>query len=177
MEKLPHLPDDGLFTPEVGEWSVTKYRLVSFFASVFATSMKAKWDARVYIDLFAGAGKARIKNTKIIVPASPLLALSIADKFDKYIFCEADQINMNALKERTTKENHSVPVDFIEGDVNKNIDIVLNSIIPYKPGYKVLSFCFIDPFNVKNLKFKTIEKTFKKIYRFLNFNSFFYGCS
>ena len=84
--KLPELEDDGLITPEVGDWSEDKYRLVALYSKMFATAMKDKWDCRVYIDLFAGAGRARIRNTARIIPASPLLALSIPDQFDRHIF-------------------------------------------------------------------------------------------
>ena len=77
IEKLPNLEDDGLLSPEIGAWAEYKYRLVWNYATMFATSMKDKWDARVYIDLFAGAGRAKIENTSQIVPASPLLALDI----------------------------------------------------------------------------------------------------
>lgn len=96
-DKLIELTDDGLITPEIGAWGEDKYRLVSIYATMFATSMKDKWDCRVYIDLFAGAGRARIKNTKRIIPASPMLALDIKDKFDTYIFCEEDPEKFRAL--------------------------------------------------------------------------------
>src|SRR5207253_4930431 len=101
MTKLPEIEDDGLFTPEIGAWGEEKYRLVSIYDKLFATSMKGKWDCRVYLDLFAGAGCARIK--KRIIPASPLLALDISDKFDKYIFCEIDPRKIQALEQRVLK--------------------------------------------------------------------------
>ncbi|HEX9020804.1 MAG TPA: hypothetical protein VF903_06045, partial [Nitrospirota bacterium] len=88
IEKLPSLEVDGLVTPEVGAWAEQKYRLVWNYATMFASSMKNKWNARIYIDLFAGAGRSKIENSKQIVPASPLLSLDISSQFDKYIFCE-----------------------------------------------------------------------------------------
>jgi three-Cys-motif partner protein len=92
------LLDDGLDTPEIGPWGEEKYRLVHLFARLFATSMKEKWDYRVYIDLFAGSGRSRIEGTKRIIRASPLLALEIPDQFDRYIFCEQDEERMAALQ-------------------------------------------------------------------------------
>jgi three-Cys-motif partner protein len=95
--RLPELEDDGLLTPEVGEWAEEKYRLVGLYDELFPKSMKGKWGSRVYLDLFSGAGRARLKGTKRIVPASPLLALSVSDKFDRYIFCEMESEKLSAL--------------------------------------------------------------------------------
>jgi hypothetical protein len=78
--KLPELEDDGLSTPDISEWGEEKYRLVGYYATLFANSMKGKWGSRVYIDLFSGAGRARIKDTNRILPASPLLALDVKKK-------------------------------------------------------------------------------------------------
>ena len=79
---------DGLICPEVGAWAEAKYRLIQLYDSLFSTGMKYKWDTRIYIDLYAGAGYARVRNTERILVASPLLALTVKDPFDKYIFCE-----------------------------------------------------------------------------------------
>jgi hypothetical protein len=46
--------DDGLPTPQIGAWGEEKYRHVQLYASLFVNSMRAKWDALVYLDLFAG---------------------------------------------------------------------------------------------------------------------------
>ena len=51
--------------------------------------MKDKWDTRIYLELYAGAGHSRIRQFEIIV-GSPLLALNVKDPFDKYVFCEDD---------------------------------------------------------------------------------------
>ena|SRR5271165_1022514 len=43
MESQPQaVVDDGLVCPEVGPWSEDKYRLISYYASLFATGMKRK---------------------------------------------------------------------------------------------------------------------------------------
>ncbi len=117
LEKLPHLDDDGLITESVGPWAVDKYRLVWNYAKIFTTGMKSKWDELIYIDLFAGAGHSKIKDSSAIVPASPLLALNIKNKFNKYIFCEHDSEKMSALKIRVVRNYSEANVTFIEGDV------------------------------------------------------------
>jgi three-Cys-motif partner protein len=167
LEKLPILKDDGLATPEVGLWAEYKYRLVWNYAKMFAASMKVKWDSRVYIDLYAGAGRSRIENTKTIVPASPLLAMNILSKFDKYIFCENDKERMQALKARVKRDYPDSDVSFIETDVNKKVEEVISNIPKHYKEFKVLTFCFVDPFNLKNLKFQTIRKLAEKYIDFL----------
>lgn len=42
-EPLDTLTDDGLLTPEVGDWSETKYRHLKNYAEMFATATKGKW--------------------------------------------------------------------------------------------------------------------------------------
>lgn len=166
MEKLPSLDDDGLITPDVGDWAEEKYRLVSTYAGLFASAMKGKWDARVYIDLFAGAGRSRIENTKRILPASPLLALSISFPFDKYIFCEKEDGNRNALVDRVKRDYSAADVSFIE-DANMKVDSVIGLIPKHNNNFRVLSFCFADPYNMKNLKYQTIKALAEKYIDFL----------
>ncbi len=125
---LSYLQDDGLPTPEVGSWVEGKYRLVSSYDSLFSRGMKNKWDCRVYIDLFAGAGRSRIKGTNRILPGSPLLALSVQDKFDKYIFCEMSDSKLEVLKQRVVREYPEIDVSYIEGDCNVKVDKIIEAI-------------------------------------------------
>ncbi len=74
-DDIPAVPDDGLPAPEVGQWSLEKYRLVKIYATIFARSMKHKWQHRIYIDLFAGAGRSTIRDTGVTVESSPMIAL------------------------------------------------------------------------------------------------------
>lgn len=159
--------DDGLYTPEIGSWGVHKYKLVHGYSQLFATSMKHKWDCRVYIDLFSGAGYARIKNTPRIVPTSSLLAISIPDKFDTYIFCEENEEAINALEQRVASLDDQAQTKFICGDANRSVDKIFEKMPSYGRGCKVLAFCFVDPFKLKNLHFSTIEKLSKKFMDFL----------
>lgn len=152
-----HPVADGLATPEVGSWAETKYRLVSLYDRLFSTGMKAKWNTRAYIDLFAGAGYARIRGTNQIVFGSPLLALDVPDPFDKYIFCEADADLLDALKERVRRHFPRADATFILGDCNELVDKILPAIPAYSHGRSVLSFCFVDPPDI-SINFSTIRK-------------------
>ena len=161
------LIDDGLETPEVGSWSEEKYHLLHGYARIFATAMKKKWDHRVYIDLFAGSGRSKLKGSGRIVLASPLLALEIPDRFDRYIFCEQQPKRMSALRERVKRDYGGADVRFVEGDANQLVDQILIEVPAHSKTSKVLAFCFADPYRLKNLKFTTIEHLAKRFMDFL----------
>ncbi len=158
------LKDDGLILPEVEIWAVTKHKKIEYYGRMFASSMKKKWECRVYIDLFAGAGKARIKRSKKIIPASPLLALNIDDPFDKYVFCDKDPENIDALKQRVQSYFPERDCTFIVGDSNECVEDVLKAIPHFSKGYKGLTFCFVDPYKAADVRFQTIKKIADQIY-------------
>lgn len=167
LENLPQLSDDGLFSPEVGSWAERKYRIVWNYAKMFTTGMKNTWGERIYIDLYAGSGCAKIRGRSIIVPASPLLALDIPDKFEKYIFCEQNKNKINALKQRINTKYSDVNSIFIHGDVTENIDKIISAIPKHSSSHKVLSFCFVDPYKIDNFSFQIIQKLSSKFVDFL----------
>ena len=90
--------DDGLFIPEVGNWGDEKYKLLGGYSDIFTSGMKNFWDNLVYIDLFAGAGYAKIKGINKIRMSSALIALSVNHKFNKYILCEEDEKCFDAYR-------------------------------------------------------------------------------
>lgn len=155
--ELPTLDDDGLLTPDVGDWAEDKYRLVKLYASLFTTSMRGKWDRLVYVDLFAGAGRAAIRGTQRIVPASPLVALNVDHRFDRYVFSDADNEKLDALKTRVRRDFPDVDSRFVPGDVNQNVSAILQELPAAHRGRKVLGFCFVDPYRLRHLKFETIS--------------------
>lgn len=169
MQTLPqteYLADDGLEIPLVGPWAEEKYRIVSFYNRLFSTGMKNVWGCRAYIDLYAGAGYARINGTSRILRASPLLALAVPDQFDKYIFCEKSKTKLAALKKRVSRDFPGVDVSYILGDCNSKVSEILAQIPPYSRDRKVLSFCFVDPYNI-GIHFETITTLSKVFMDFL----------
>ncbi len=153
--------------PEIGSWGEEKYRLVRNYSQIFATSMKGKWQCRVYIDLFAGAGRAKIKGSGKIVEGSPLIALGIQNQFDRYIFVEEDPTNFEALAKRVQERHPELDIHLIHGDVNDSVDEILSLIPQHSPTFKVLGFCFVDPFKIDNLKFETLRRLSSKYLDFL----------
>jgi three-Cys-motif partner protein len=156
FDPLIKVTQDAFFTPEVRSWSLDKYKLVGGYCNIFTTGMKDKWNQLIYIDLFAGAGFAKIIETNRIYRSSALIAMSITYPFSKYILCEEDPERFAALEARVKKYFAHLDVTLINGDSNKIADQVLRSIPPFKKGNTLLPFCFVDPFSL-GLHFKTIE--------------------
>jgi three-Cys-motif partner protein len=157
MTQPAGLIDDGLPTPEVGSWSLQKYRLLDLYNTLFSTGMKNQWDLRVYIDLFSGPGRAQIRKTQRIVETSPLIALRVPDPFDKYIFCDKEAGNIAALQERVQRDFPGADAAYISGDCNDLVEEVARNIPKASKNKTVLSFCFVDPFGIGDIRFDTIH--------------------
>ena len=151
------MEDDGLITPEVGVWAKEKYQLLYKYADIFTSSMKNNWGTLVYIDLFAGAGIVRIKDTGELVVSSPMLAVNLPNKFNKYIFCDSDREKIETLQKRVNNSTVKIEANYIINDVNESTSAIIDNIpVPSKTN-TILSFCFIDPYKLDNLSFSTIE--------------------
>lgn len=158
--------EDGLICPEVGSWTEEKHRRVSMYSTLFSTAMKDKWDALVYVELFAGAGFGRIRGTSKLIVGSPLLALTLKNPFDKYIFCEEDPEKLAALKNRAQRIAPSANVAFVSGDCNERTTEILAAIPVASSAHKVLSLCFADPYDI-SLRLETLRKLSSRYMDFL----------
>lgn len=148
--------DDGLPMLRSGIWTQEKYSVLFNYMQMFTTGMKNIWNERVYVDLYSGPGCCYIEDSKKIVKGSPLLALSVKDPFDKYVFCEKEKENLDALRDRVRRINAERQVKFIDGDCNVKAKEIIDEIPQPSTSYKVLTFCFVDPFDL-GIQFKTIE--------------------
>jgi three-Cys-motif partner protein len=169
MEKFDpiiEVDDDELYIPTVRAWSLEKYKLTGSYCDIFTGGMKYKWDQLVYIDLFAGAGYARIKEMGRVYKNCVLIALSVPTSFTKYILCEEDPVRFEALKLRVERDYSHLNVELIFGDSNKNIEQVKKAIPTFGKGNTLLPFCFVDPYSL-NLKFPTISALAKGLMDFL----------
>jgi three-Cys-motif partner protein len=148
--------DDGLPCPEVGKWADDKHSLVSLYAKLFSTGMKDKWDERVYIELYAGAGCSKIRDTSTTIAGSPLRALKLDHSFDKYIFCEQQPALLEALRKRVDYIAPSANVVYVPGDCNEQVGEILAAIPLASKEHTVLTLCFVDPYDI-GIKFGTLS--------------------
>ncbi len=157
MKGQKRVPDDGLPLSRVGPWALQKYRLLDLYDTLFSTGMKRRWNQRVYIDLFCGPGRARIRGSEHVVETSPLIALRVPDRFDKYIFCDRDVNDISALRDRVQREFPGIEAAYIPGDCNEVVAQIVEQIPKASSGKSVLTFCFADPFGLGGLKFITVQ--------------------
>lgn len=157
---------DQLYTPEVRQWALKKYKLVGSYCDIFTAGMKNKWNQLIYIDLFAGAGYAQIEETKKTYKNSALIAMSVPNPFTKYILCERDDARFKALESRVKREFNHLNYSVLNIDSNTEVDKILKEIPKYGRGNTQLSFCFVDPFSL-NLKFTTVRTLGKGAIDFL----------
>lgn len=151
------ISEDGLDCSDVGAWTEQKHRYVAIYAMQFSSGMKNKWGTLVYLELYAGAGYSRIRDTGRLILGSPLLALQLKDPFHKYIFCEENTRKIEALKSRVQRFAPTANVAYIPGDCNKQVGQIVSEIPMASTSNTVLCLCFADPFDI-GLKFQTLQK-------------------
>lgn len=149
--------DDGLMTPEVRGWAETKYRLLALYYELFSTGMKDKWDQRVYVDLYAGAGYSRIQGTERFLKGSPVIALTVTHPFDKYIFCEGSKDRLQVLEARARRIAPKANIVYVQGNCDAEIERIYKEIPRASTSNRVLSLCLVDPFDF-GLKFETLRR-------------------
>ena len=115
--------------------------------------MKKSWQHRQYIDLFSGAGMAKIQGTGELVFTSSLIAARVQDPFTHLHLCEQDQGNCEALKTRIEKYAPGSRYSIYQGNANDNINQVLEGV----PRQKCLAVAFVDPFGL-HFDFETARK-------------------
>ena len=154
---------DGLVIPEIGYWAEDKYDLVERYATMMATAMKDKWSELIYLDLYCGAGYAQIRETSRLVKTLPLRVLGIRDPFSRYVFCDADAEQIEALKERSASHAPGRKCFFEVGDANEVLGRVLAHVPAASRAHTVLTLCVLDPFNSESLRFQTIETVVRRL--------------
>lgn len=147
---------DDLYTPEIKRHSLQKIHLHNRCARIFATAMHNRWAQLAYLGLYSGPGHASVHGTKRTVETSALAVLRQPDRFTDYIYVDHDPRCTGALASRVAPLRGTSKITVIQGDVNESVDAVRRSLPPYSRRKGLLSFCFIDPFDLQ-LRFDTIR--------------------
>ena len=158
FDKLPPATKDDFLDSRTREWSQQKHLRLFQYADTFGTGIKNRFQHRVYIDLYSGAGKAIVEETGELVLGSPLLALSIRDPFTKYILCEQDEELADALRNRCRREHPAANVTVLTGDAGALVPAIIREL---PEDQNTLSFCFVDPYDL-GFDFRTIAALAKR---------------
>lgn len=147
---------DGFAIPEIEQWNIEKYRLIGKYIETFTQSMRERSEDMIYVDLTAGSGINKVRESGDTILGSPLIALSNPISFSKYIFCERETELVQALKIRINKQFRRKNVVIFGRDVNAMTD-KFSFYIPKNTGkYKVSGICLIDAYSM-NIHFEAIK--------------------
>jgi three-Cys-motif partner protein len=121
MAQREHLGSDGLIARESGAWAKEKLYYLERYLDIVSVGMRKKWAGRLYyVDLFAGPGKCRIRQTNEEIDGSALVALKF--NFAKYFFVECDEECYRALAARVKARAPEKEAEPILGDCNEVIE-------------------------------------------------------
>ena len=144
---------------------LTEYRLftalklisIHFYSSVFAPIAHHHGDGAVYVDLFAGTGLVRTKNSRReYLSGSPICATSLDRGAFDYIVCvESEKNRCDVLAERLRSKIQQDKFDVVHGNCNEKIGEVIENILTRYKNPIVLVFA--DP-EALQLKFKTLQR-------------------
>lgn len=166
----------------VGPWAAEKLRCLARYLAAYTKILrKQQWcDGFIYIDAFAGAGRAKLRvpeagisksqasllddpasdsavdeEAESYVDGSPRVALTLEHPFTKYIFFEVDQNRIKQLHDLKSEFSSSHDIEIVSGEAN---DSIQNYVL--KPGLynwrRMRAVAFLDPFGLQ-VPWKTIE--------------------
>ncbi|MBZ5525133.1 MAG: three-Cys-motif partner protein TcmP [Acidobacteriia bacterium] len=161
MRKKPN----PLKLDEVGGWSELKLKILAKYASAYTTILREKRLHPIYIDGFAGAGQHISKQTKELIPGSPLNALNIEPPFEEFHLVDLKQERVDNLKTLAAGKKN---VHIYNADANK---VLLSEVFPkirYEDYRRAL--CVLDPYKM-SLDWNVLEAAAKlgTVEIFLNF--------
>lgn len=121
MAEQEQLGSDGLVVRDSGVWATEKLYYLDHYLDIFSVGMTKKWAGKLYyVDLFAGPGICRIRESNKEIDGSPLIALKF--NFAKYFFVGSDEKCCRALAARVKARAPDKDVEIIQGDCNDEIE-------------------------------------------------------
>jgi three-Cys-motif partner protein len=97
-ESLSRVGSDGLPVRLSGEWIRRKHHYLDRYCAITATGMKNRFGERIFLDVMAGPGLCKIKDSGVELPGSPFIAMK--HDFTKFVFLESDRDLATALEKR-----------------------------------------------------------------------------
>lgn len=150
---------------EVGKWSELKLEILAKYAKAYTTILRGHRLHPIYIDGFAGAGQHISRETKELIPGSPLNALKIQPPFEEFHLVDPKQEKIDHLREQVAGKAN---VYIYNADANT---VLVSQVFPriryedYRRG-----LCVLDPYGL-DLNWKVIKAAAdsETIEIFLNF--------
>jgi three-Cys-motif partner protein len=149
MEDVPYLPaSDGLLARKSGPWAKRKHFFLRNYCGITTKSMRKKWRL-VYLDVMAGPGLCKIKETSEEFPGSPFVALDY--EFHKYVLIEDEPQLADALKRRVASHSKANLVEVI----TKNwVEMAEAGHLQFSDEELVVAF--VDPTGISQVPMKAM---------------------
>jgi three-Cys-motif partner protein len=141
---------------EKGGWAALKLVCLMFYGDVYTKiiSKSKHYDNMIYIDLLAGSGINRVKETGDLLIGSPIIAATMERPFDRLVFVEAGVDRSEALECRLS----SVLDKSVFTVYNKKCDESIDEIIDENlSGGRCHYLAFVDCERL-NVAWDTVEK-------------------
>lgn len=146
----PH--DDGHVIQCVGEWADNeKHEYLRRYIDATREVRRRFGESTGFIDLFAGPGLVRNRDTGDVCEGSPLIAAAHDNPpFYRIALCDLSEVNVDALRIRMRE--HGDRVRIVHGDANDRIGELIGHLP--RDGFNL---ALIDPFALRPLSFATVE--------------------
>lgn len=152
--------DDGLPAEEVGDWIADKHDLLCDYVQISSATRKkylppnGKGGA-VFIDLFCGPGRAKLKGSSAFIDGGCVAAWrkSVAGgaPFSKVIIGDVDEERLRAASARLRGLN--APVVALHGPASETVRTAAGSAPEYG-----LNFAYLDPYSLGALDFSILAR-------------------
>ena len=159
ISELGQKIEDSNPTTDYDSHTALKLIALRYVSDVFTKVARHKnrkiegFDGAVYVDLFAGTGLVKLKDTGYIVAGSAPCAVASSGGFNHSILVEKDRDKCRYLKERMLKIIQKDDFEVINGDSNKIIQDIINKIKKYD---NPIILVFVDPEGME-IKFETLK--------------------
>ncbi len=127
---------------DAGSWTAEKLALFQEYLSAFVRatqSARLKGGNVTYVDLFAGPGQVRLRETGAVIDGSPLIAMKLPG-FSRFVFVEEKAEHVGSLDSWISRLGHARDAETVPGDCNAKIAEVIDNIPRDGP-----CFVFLDP--------------------------------
>lgn len=147
-------PADGLRRELVGPWAQEKHQRLRHYVDISRAARRKFQGNSTFIDLYCGPGRARIKNSNIVIPGSAIAAASEAQRhsaFGEIYIADLDETNVAHCEQRLAQE-HIQPVFSFVGEAETTVRTIRQKLSP-----SALHLAFLDPYNIQALPFSVIR--------------------
>jgi three-Cys-motif partner protein len=142
--------EDGHVVQCVGEWAEDEKHAYLRTYIEATREARRKFSRSGFLDLFAGPGSVRVRETGAVCDGSPLIALKHrAVPFTRVVLCDLARVNVEALRYRTAQYGDRAVV--VHGDANERIHDLVD-LLP-----EGLNLAVVDPFGIEPLHFDTLR--------------------